>query len=57
LSQDWRLADGLPAGGENQPWATRVSFRDATDPVLTSVASAGGHLQGIERFAVTAVHY
>lgn len=49
--------DGLPAGGENQPWTTRVSFRGATDPVLTVVASTGGHLQGIERFAITAVRY
>lgn len=49
--------DGISAGGEHQPWSARVTFHGATDPVLTIVASTGGHLQGVERFAVTAVHY
>jgi hypothetical protein len=48
-------APGVPAGGENQPWSTRVSFRGATDAVLTIVASTGGHLLGVERFAITAI--
>jgi hypothetical protein len=47
-------APGVPAGGQRQPWSTRVDFRGATDPVLTIVASTGGHLLGVERFAVTA---
>jgi hypothetical protein len=27
-------APGVPAGGEHQPWSTRVTFRGATDPAL-----------------------
>jgi hypothetical protein len=50
-------APGVPAGGEHQPWSTRVSFRGATDPALTIVASTGGHLLGVERFAITGVRY
>ena len=45
----------LPAGGTASPWATSVSYAGATDPVLTVVASTGGHVQDVERFAVTAV--
>jgi hypothetical protein len=41
-----------PAGGDNQPWSTVVSFAGATQPVITIVASTGGHLQGVERFAI-----
>jgi hypothetical protein len=50
-------APGVPAGGENQPWSTRVSFRGATDPALTIVASTGGHLLVVERFAITAIRF
>ncbi|MFI6674271.1 hypothetical protein [Kribbella sp. NPDC050470] len=46
-------APGVPAGGENQPWSTSISFRGATDPALTIVAFTGGHLQRVERFALT----
>jgi hypothetical protein len=45
----------VPAGGENTPWRTTVSFSGATDPALTIVVSTGGHVQGVERFAITAV--
>jgi hypothetical protein len=45
----------LPAGGEDAPWRTTVSFSGATDPALTIVVSTGGHVQGVERFAITAV--
>ncbi|NUR96669.1 MAG: hypothetical protein HOV67_15605 [Kribbellaceae bacterium] len=45
----------LAAGGENQPWSAQVTFRGATDPALTVVASTGGHYQGVEAFAVTAI--
>lgn len=42
-------------GGENSPWERTVAFRGATDPVLTVVASTGGHLTGVERFVVVGV--
>jgi Immunoglobulin-like domain of bacterial spore germination len=45
----------LPAGGDNTPWQAKVSFSGATDPALTIVVSTGGHVQGIERFAITGV--
>jgi len=45
----------LPAGGEEAPWQTTVSFSGASDPALTIVVSTGGHVQGVERFAITAV--
>jgi hypothetical protein len=45
----------LPAGGTDSPWKTEVSFAGAGDPVLTISASTGGHLQSVERFAVTGV--
>jgi hypothetical protein len=44
-----------PAGGDNQPWSTTVSFTGATDSVITIVASTGGHLLGVERFAIQGV--
>jgi len=47
---------GRPAGGENTPWETTVSFASATDPALTIVVWTGGHYQGVERFAITGVH-
>jgi hypothetical protein len=40
-----------PAGGVNQPWSTKVSF-SASEPVITIVASTGGHLLSVERFAI-----
>lgn len=43
----------LPAGGERSPWQAAVSFTGATDGVITIVASTGGHLQRVERFAIT----
>jgi len=45
----------IAAGGESSPWATTVSFQPPTDPVLIISASTGGHIQGVERFAVTGV--
>jgi hypothetical protein len=45
----------VPAGGENSPWTTgAVSFGQRG--VLTIVASTGGHLQQVERFAIQGVH-
>lgn len=43
------------AGGKEQPWQSSVSFTGAGDPVLTIVASTGGHIAEVERFTVTAV--
>jgi hypothetical protein len=45
----------LPAGGENSPWQTTVSFTNATDPVIVISASTGGHIQQVERFVFTAL--
>lgn len=45
----------LPAGGDHQPWTTKVTFSGAADPALTIVASTGGHVQPVERFAITAI--
>jgi hypothetical protein len=43
----------VAAGGSGSAWSARVPFQGATDPVLTVVASTGGHLADVERFAVT----
>lgn len=43
------------AGGTDDPWKSSVSFTGADDPVLTVVASTGGHVAEVERFTVTAV--
>lgn len=45
----------VPAGGDRAPWTTGpVSFSQRG--VLTIVASTGGHLQQVERFAIHGVH-
>jgi hypothetical protein len=44
----------IPAGGERQPWHGTISFTG--HGVLSLVASTGGHLQAVERFAVQGVH-
>ncbi len=46
---------GVPAGGEGVPWETSVSFAGASDDALTIVVSSGGHVQGVEIFAITGV--
>ncbi|MFF1823376.1 hypothetical protein ACFVWG_39105 [Kribbella sp. NPDC058245] len=45
----------VAAGGERSPWTGRVTFRGASDPALVVIASAGGHNQRTERFAITAL--
>jgi hypothetical protein len=45
----------VPAGGTSRPWSAVVTFKGATDPALTLVASTGGHAQSVERFAITAI--
>jgi hypothetical protein len=56
-AQDGSLASSttppVPAGGANQPWHGTVSFSGSG--VLTIVASTGGHLQAVERFAVQGI--
>ena len=42
-------------GGENFPWQRTVVIEGPTDPVLTVVAHAGGHLTDVERFVVVGV--
>jgi hypothetical protein len=42
-----------PAGGQNSPWTQQVSFTGSG--VLTIVVSTGGHLKGVERFAIQGV--
>lgn len=44
-----------PAGGDRSPWQLRVPFSSAPGSVLTFVASTGGHVAAVERFAVTGV--
>ncbi|HEV8555663.1 MAG TPA: hypothetical protein VGR06_04600 [Actinophytocola sp.] len=46
---------GLPAGGENTPWSTTVTYQGATAPALTIVAFTGGHYTDVERFAITGI--
>ncbi|MFE7778745.1 hypothetical protein ACFU5O_33700 [Streptomyces sp. NPDC057445] len=43
------------AGGDKQPWHVTVPFSGSRDPVLTVVASTGGHIADVERFTITAV--
>ena len=49
------VSAGVPAGGINAPWSTAVSYRGDTEPVLAIVVQTGGHIQAVERFAVTGV--
>ncbi|MGP4100534.1 hypothetical protein [Nonomuraea sp. KM90] len=45
----------LGAGGENAAWSAKVSFTAEPGRTLTVVASTGGHVAAVERFAVTGV--
>lgn len=45
----------VPAGGRGTPWSTTVELTDAPATTLTVVATTGGHIADVERFAVTAV--
>jgi hypothetical protein len=44
----------VPAGGENAPWSTSVAFAARPGAVLTIAVAPGGHVQDVERFAITA---
>jgi len=43
----------LPAGGQDSAWQTTVDYQPVADQPLLVVVSTGGHLLGVERFAVT----
>lgn len=43
------------AGGEDALWSATVTFQAAPGSTLTLVASTGGHVAEVERFAVTGV--
>jgi hypothetical protein len=45
----------VAAGGENRPWTTTVPLTGSTTETLTVVATTGGHIADVERFAVTGV--
>ncbi|WP_211589388.1 hypothetical protein [Microbispora sp. H11081] len=45
----------VSAGGDGAPWSATVTFRAAPGRTLTIVASTGGHVAEVERFAVTGV--
>jgi hypothetical protein len=44
-----------PAGGQASPWSLSVTFDAASGQVITIVVHTGGHVGGVERFAVTGV--
>lgn len=48
-------APGVPAGGEREPWTVTLAYAAATAGPMTLVASTGGHVQRVERFAITGV--
>jgi hypothetical protein len=43
----------LPAGGQDSAWQTTVDYQPVADQSLLVVVSTGGHLQEVERFAIT----
>jgi hypothetical protein len=49
------VSAGVPAGGIDTPWSTTVSYHGATEPVLAIVVQTGGHIQAVERFAITGI--
>jgi hypothetical protein len=49
------VSAGVPAGGIDTPWSTTLSYHGVTEPVLTIVAQTGGHIQAVERFAITGI--
>jgi len=44
---------GIGAGGTQQPWTASVRFTAPAGTTITVAVSTGGHLQAVERFAVT----
>lgn len=44
---------GIPAGGQDSAWTARVAFTAPTGSTLTVAVSTGGHINDVERFAIT----
>ena len=51
----YQADQGIPAGGVRTPWRTTVTLDTPRSGIATVAVSTGGHLQGVERFAITAV--
>jgi len=47
--------EGLPAGGVRTSWSSTVTLDHVRSGIATVAVSTGGHLMGVEEFAVTAV--
>ena len=45
----------VAAGGDNTPWTATVDFPGTPGTAFTIIASTGGHVTEIERFAITGV--
>lgn len=43
----------VPAGGQQQPWSSRVGFTGAQPGTVVVSVSTGGHVADVESFAVT----
>jgi hypothetical protein len=43
----------LPAGGQATAWSLTLPFHASTGQIITIVVHTGGHVAGVERFAVT----
>ncbi|QUQ64091.1 hypothetical protein [Kutzneria sp. CA-103260] len=48
-------AGGIPAGGQDAAWTAHVSFSAPTGSTLTVAVSTGGHINDVERIAITGV--
>jgi hypothetical protein len=44
---------GIPAGGQDQPWSVKLPYRTSKAKVITVAVSTGGHLYDVEAFAIT----
>jgi len=43
----------IPAGGVDQPWSVSMPYRSTRSAVITVAVSTGGHLDEVEKFAIT----
>jgi hypothetical protein len=46
---------GIPAGGDRTPWSAKVSYDAPPGSLLTIAVATGGHVEAVERFAITGV--
>jgi hypothetical protein len=51
----YTASEGVPAGGDRTPWSTTVTLDHPRSGIATVAVATGGHLMGVERFAITAV--